>query len=240
MKEQPKTGIRDRWNKHAHALFTPFLHYFRSRRKRLFFQLINPDVKERILDVGGYHWFWIGMGCGNPVTCLNIAMPKLDESVPERYQYVVADGRALPYPDDRVELVFSNSVIEHRGSYEEQQRFASEIRRVGKSYWVQTPNRWFPVEPHLLTPFIHYLPRGIQRYLIRWFTIGGLVIRPSRERVDAFLRNVRLLTEQEMKELFPDSTIICERFLGLKKSFIAVKRHKDPGVGVHPVNCDEA
>jgi 2-polyprenyl-3-methyl-5-hydroxy-6-metoxy-1,4-benzoquinol methylase len=56
------------------------------------------------------------------------------------------------------DIVFSNSVIEHVGDAESQQQFAHEIARVGRAYWVQTPNRRFPVEPHLLTPFLHFLP----------------------------------------------------------------------------------
>lgn len=119
--------------------------------------------------------------------------------------------------------MFSNSVIEHLGHYEDQKRFAAEIRRVGKSYWVQTLNRWFPVEPHLISPLIHYLPKRIQKRLIRWFTIWGLVTRPTNEQVSGFLSEVRLLTEREIRDLFPDAKIVVNRFLGFKKSLIAVK-----------------
>lgn len=206
-----------------HALYKPFLAYFRSRRKQLFHRLMRPLPDQRILDVGGYHGFWLLMECRNPVTCLNIRIPPLSAPLPPQFSYVQGDGLNLPYGKGEYDIVFSNSVIEHLGTFENQKRFAAEIRRVGKSYWVQTPNRWFPVEPHLLTPLIHYLPKVLQKHLLRWCTVWGLVSRPTRDQVETFLAEVRLLTEGEMKELFPDARIVSERFLGFKKSFIAVK-----------------
>lgn len=82
---------------------------------------------------------------------------------PSQFSYVQGDGRNLPYTNNEFDIVFSNSVIEHVGTFEDQKRFAEEIRRVAKSYWVQTPNRHFPVETHLIAPFIHFLPRNFQK-----------------------------------------------------------------------------
>ena len=134
------------------------------------------------------------------------------------------DGRQLDYRPSAFDIVFSNSVAEHLGTWADQQRFAAEIRRVGKAYWVQTPNRWFPFDPHLLALFVHYLPKAIQQHLLRYGTIWGLVIRPTRAQVAGFLAEVRLLTEREMRALFPDAQILVERFCGLNKSFIAVRQ----------------
>jgi len=90
-------------------------------------------------------------------------------------------------------------------------------------YWIQTPARSFPIEPHLITLFIHYLPKSLQQRLIRWFTVWGWMTKPSAEKVSVFLEEVRLLTYKEMRALFPDGKIIRERFLGLTKSYIALK-----------------
>lgn len=209
-----------------HSIYGPFLYYFRSKRNRLFWQTINPEPEQSILDVGGHHGFWSGMECPNPITCLNLHIPELPDALSSQFRYIHGDGRHLPCDEAEYDIVFSNSVIEHLGHYEDQKQFAAEIRRVGKFYWVQTPNRWFPIEPHLISPLIHYLPKHIQKYLIRWFTIWGLVTRPTNEQVSGFLSEVRLLTEREMKELFPDARIVAERFLGFKKSLIAVKAGK--------------
>lgn len=123
--------------------------------------------------------------------------------------------------------MYSNSVIEHLGDLVSQQTFAKEIARVGIRYYVQTPNKRFPIEPHLLTPLIHYflpyLPRSLQRYLLRYFTLWGWITRPTVQECERFLREVRLLDEYELQLLFPDAEIRRERFLGLTKSLIAIK-----------------
>ncbi|CAN2048094.1 Class I SAM-dependent methyltransferase [Candidatus Magnetomoraceae bacterium gMMP-1] len=209
-----------------HSIYSPFIRYFRSKRHQRFVQEMNPKLSYRILDVGGYHWFWKGMKCRNAITLLNPDIPELFESLLPQFSYIQGNGRDLPFGENQYDIVFSNSVIEHLGLYEGQKRFATEVRRVGKSYWVQTPNHWFPVEPHLISPLIHYFPKRIQKRLIRWFTIWGLVTRPTKEQINDFISEVRLLTEGEMKELFPDARIVAERFLCFKKSFIAVKVNK--------------
>ena len=127
-------------------------------------------------------------------------------------------------------------MIEHVGNFDEQRKFSEEIRRVGKAYWVQTPNRWFFVEPHLMTPLIHYLSQGLQKKLLRYFTIWGLVTKPSRDQIDIFLRTTRLLTEKELKQLFPDGTFYREKFFGFTKSFVVYKT--DDRVSKPPM-CEE-
>jgi hypothetical protein len=123
-----------------------------------------------------------------------------------------------------VDVCYSNSVIEHVGSWDDQQRFAAEVRRMAPQYYVQTPNRYFFVEPHLITPFIHFLPRGIARKLMKNFTVHGLITRPSQQWRDAFLAQTRLLTVSEMRTLFPDAAIFREKFLGMTKSIIAIRK----------------
>jgi 2-polyprenyl-3-methyl-5-hydroxy-6-metoxy-1,4-benzoquinol methylase len=70
------------------------------------------------------------------------------------------------FQNDEFDIVFSNSVIEHVGSYEEQNLMASEVRRVGKRYFIQTPNLFFPIEPHFLFPFFQFLPLDYRVTLI--------------------------------------------------------------------------
>ena len=205
-----------------HSLFSPFHRYFRSKRMQLMKQTMHLDPEQMILDVGGAHRYWEGMECQNKVTCLNIRIPKLAEELPQQFKYVQADARYLPFGDFMFDIVFSNSVIEHLHHFEDQKQFAAEIKRVGKSYWVQTPNRRFPIEPHYVGLFIHYLPKRIQRHLVRWFTIWGLFVRPSKDQINSLVAEVRLMTEREMRMLFPDAQIHAERFFGLKKSFVAI------------------
>lgn len=180
---------------------------------------------DSLLDVGGYPWCWSGASLPPArITLLNTDEHAAPLARDAGFRFVGGDGCALPFAEHSFDVVFSNSVIEHVGTWERQQAFAAEARRVGRRLWVQTPAREFFIEPHLLAPFIHRLPRRWQRRLIRNFTLRGWFERPDAAAVDAFLAEVRLLTFAEMQQLFPDCTILRERFLGLTKSYIAVRR----------------
>ncbi|HEV2448400.1 MAG TPA: methyltransferase domain-containing protein, partial [Candidatus Sulfopaludibacter sp.] len=135
------------------------------------------------------------------------------------------DGRALPFRDGAFDVVFSNSVIEHVGDGESQRRFAREVARVGRGYWVQTPNRWFPVEQHLFTPLVHWLPRRWQRAIVPRCNLWCLLVRvtPDRRRfyIEHYLSDVRLLSAGEVRDLFPGASVIRERVCGWTKSLVA-------------------
>ncbi len=188
-----------------------------------FEEKLSPTANSKILDIGGTPLNWHYINKKLDVTLLNIYNTE-GISIPENFKYVKGDGTKLNYLDAEFDITFSNSVIEHLETFERQKQFAREISRVGKSFWVQTPARFFFVEPHLITPFIHYLSKKIQRRLLRNFTIWGWFHRPSQEQVDHFLTEVRLLTYNEMKTLFPDCEIMVERFLGMPKAYIAIRK----------------
>lgn len=159
------------------------------------------------------------------VTLLN--MPRTRAELSAAQQWVAADARSLPFADRSFDVVFSNSVIEHAGDADSQRRFAREVARVGRRYWVQTPNRWFPVEQHLFTPFIHWLPKSLQKVIVPRCTVWSTLTRVSAEErrffLDHYLDDVRLLTSRELHDLFPEARLIRERILGLTKSFVVVK-----------------
>jgi hypothetical protein len=94
--------------------------------------------------------------------------------------------------------------------------FASEIRRVGDRYFVQTPNRYFPIDPIYHLPFFQLLPHRLRRWLVDRFTLG-MRGRDSEELIE-------LVRPRELRALFPDAEIHRERVLGLTKSLIAVRR----------------
>lgn len=169
--------------------------------------------------MGGYEYYWSFFDRIPRVTIVNLEPP---QNPSRQIDWVVADARRLPFRDKAFDVAFSNSVIEHISAEDDRQAFAAEIVRVGRRYYVQTPSRWFPVEPHLMTPFIHYLPRGVQRKLLRNFTVWGVLVRPTPEGCDAFLRDIRLMTAGELRRLFPAGEIWRERAFGLVKSLIAV------------------
>jgi hypothetical protein len=205
-----------------HSIYRLLQPGLRRRRIQLLLDGLKPQSSTRILDVGGYAANWDGVPIDSPVTCLNLQAPTT--RLPERFTCCVGDGRYLPFANDSFDLVFSNSVIEHLTTYENQGRFAAEIRRVGKQLFVQTPNRWFFIEPHFLTIFVHFLPRPIAKRVIRFASLRAWLRNGDTINLRQLADEVRLLSFREMLALFPDCEIHRETWCGLTKSFIAIRR----------------
>jgi hypothetical protein len=203
------------------AINRPFRIFFRTRRMAKFVKLFDLKDSDRIIDIGGLEFNWNLIDIKPHILMVNVHGPIFDR---EKRKAVHGDGRALTYPDMSFDIAYSNSVIEHVGGWDQVRRFANEVRRMAPRYYVQTPNKWFFYETHMLGFFVHWLPFRIARRLMRNFTIWGLINRPSQAQCDAHLQSVNLLTERQMRELFPDADIIRERFLGMTKSLIAAKR----------------
>jgi len=197
---------------------------FRVRRMQKFLKVMQPEVETGILDVGGYAFNWGLIGERGRVTLLNLSPPPATGVRDPDFSYRQGDGTHLEYADAAYDITYSNSVIEHLSSYDQQVKFASEMRRVGRSVWCQTPAREFFIEPHYVAPFIHYLPKSWQRRLARNFSLWGLISRPSGEAVQKMVEELRLLTYAEMQALFPDCEILRERFLFMTKCYIAVRK----------------
>ncbi len=201
---------------------------FRTKRLQLLIAQFRPTAATRILDVGGYAGDWQdGPVADSSVTLLNLSFPP-GPPLELRFHCVEGDARRLPFADGSFDLAFSNSVIEHVGEFADQQRFAAEIRRVGRGVFVQTPNRWFFIEPHFITPFLHYLPRRLARPLLRVFSLRAWLRRGDNVDLRTLAKELRLLSYREVKELFPDCEIHRERWLGMTKSFILLRRVPPP------------
>lgn len=191
----------------------------RRRRFRWFRETMRLTPEDRILDVGGAGEAWTGSGLEGQVTLLNLDPAQAGGPI----RNVVGDACDMDmFGPAQFDVAFSNSVIEHVGDWRRQQRFAAEVKRVARRYWVQTPWRHFPIEPHMLFPLFQYLPPAAQRAVAtRWkyshFHRYG-------QDVLAELALLRLLTASEMRALFPDSTLRIERVLGIPKSVIAYRR----------------
>jgi hypothetical protein len=217
-REEPVTGRSGR--RRLVAFHRSVLPRFRRRRMRLLVDALRVTPSTRVLDVGGTARNWALLDAPPSVTVVN-----LDQAD------VVADGRWLPFRDACVDVVFSNSTIEHVGSLDDQRRFAAEIARVGAAYFVQTPNRYFPLEPHLLTPLVQFLPRRARLRFARNFTVWGWLTRPSPTVVADRVGRIRLLGAGDMRALFPGAQLHCERWLGVTKSLVAISG--GPGSAAH-------
>jgi len=176
----------------------------RARRHATLFGLTGATTSTRILDVG----------CG--ALGLRALAPELDVTgtdVVDRPEYpgpfVRADAtEGLPFADGEFDLAYSSSVVEHIAPAR-REAFASEVRRVARGWYVQTPARSFPIEPHALLPFAHWLPVGLRRHYWRLGAAGSW-------------EEISLLTRGELQALFPGE-IHAERLFGLAKSWIAVR-----------------
>lgn len=194
---------------------------FRRKRMLAFQQMFATSERTRILDVGGTKLNWELMPARPQVTLLNL---RVEERTEGRFHWTPGDGRQLPFADNSFDICYSNSVIEHVGGREDWEKFAKEIRRTAPAYFVQTPNYWFPVETHQVSLFLHWMPRRIERRLVRYLSLWGWATRETQENIDKWLAYNNLLTKRDMARLFPDAEIMVERLLLLPKSLIAVKR----------------
>ncbi len=100
---------------------------------------------------------------------------------------------------------------------------AVEIMRVGKRYFVQTPNYYFPFEPHFLFPLFQFLPASLKIFLVKNFNMGWYGKTRDAEKAEKLINSIKLLKRADLKKLFPQSGIYSEKLLGLTKSFIVYK-----------------
>jgi len=195
----------------------------RQKRLRLFYSLLSRLENEiHILDVGGTENFWqtaqLPDGKDIKITLLNLG--KLPTAL-LNVTSIDGDARDIQFPDSQFDVVFSNSVIEHVGDFRDQEKMAREVRRVGKRHFIQTPNKYFPIEPHFVFPLYQFLPNILQIWLLQNFNLGWMKKTPNRVNASKLIAEIRLLDRSEFKVLFPESNLFEEKFFGLTKSFIA-------------------
>ncbi len=178
----------------------------------------DPNRTLRILDVGGVEDFW--EQAGFPPNC-HFTILNLDAPAPRHDNVVTIEGDARDlsrFGDKSFDLVFSNSVIEHVGTLDDQRRMADEVRRVARDYFVQTPSFWFPVEPHAVFPIFHWLPVPVRAWLLNHFSLGHLGRRRDAADALAVVKSIRIMRESELRRLFPDGQMWQEKLFGRTKS----------------------
>ena len=199
----------------------------RARRWDMF-RVAFPAVENmRILDLGGRVETWHRA----PFKPRHVTVLNLFEAGESDADWIVlvtgdackaTDALAEANVDTSFDLVFSNSLIEHVGGHARRSELAQQVRQLAPRHWVQTPYRYFPVEPHWLFPGMQFMPAAAR---VKIATHWPLVhTRPAN--VDEARRDVlwtELVSVTEMREYFPESSILRERVLGITKSLIAVR-----------------
>ena len=199
-----------------HRLMRPFSAHARRGRMEVFAELIHAKEGMAVLDLGGTSGIWATLPIAMEITILNLpGTEHLNAVSHHRFKYVEGDAcQVTEYQDRQFDIVFSNSVIEHVGAVDRQAAFAEGVRRLGKSYWVQTPSKWFPIEAHCGMPFWWFYPGFLRKYFIeRW-----------RKKLPAWTQMVeetRVLTKADLQRYFPEATIYVETYFGIPKSYVA-------------------
>ncbi len=180
----------------------------------LFMRAFAPAPDDTILDIGvtcdrrypESNFFERLYPHKNRITCVGAEdASHLERQYPGLQFVHVEAERPLPFPTNHFKVAFSNAVIEHAGSREQQRFFLSEIRRVSERFFLATPNRWFPIEAHTGLPFLHYLPASTFRS----------VLRHTRYRFWSDERNLNLLSRKELLSLFPAGAQPTMEFVGI-------------------------
>lgn len=212
---------------------------FRTRRGRRLRQQIEAlaDGLGRdivILDVGGRPDYWANVGLGRigRIDLVNYSAEELERvaegmeaggggaAAADVFVRKVGDARNLSdYADGSIDLIHSNSVIEHVGGWDDMHAMASEMIRVGRAGWMQTPAFEFPIEPHFRAPFLHWFGDPMRARLM------ALSVKGSNRRMDMPTRrrrmeSIHLLSKGDVRLLFPDRTIETERVALLPKSYV--------------------
>jgi hypothetical protein len=214
----------------AGSLFQPDdVNLFRVRRFSYIQNIIAEILAEqeicRIVDIGGTARYW-SMG-GNldwtrvRVTLVNLTAADVNH---KGIESIVGDARQLDrFSDSAFDLAHSNSVIEHVGLWNDMASMAAEVRRLAPRYFVQTPYYWFPFDPHARLPFWQWMPEPWRYRILMKRTCGFFPQQPDVGAAVATVQSANLLDMQQFRYLFPDAKIAVERFLGMRKSLLAIR-----------------
>ncbi|MBM9503528.1 class I SAM-dependent methyltransferase [Actinacidiphila acididurans] len=183
-----------------------------------------PGIEDMtVVDLGGTADMWLRA----PLRPAHVHLVNLEPHPEGLPDWITAQNGDVTDPKvaaglGSYDLVFSNSTIEHVGGHSQRRRFAEAVTGLAPRHWVQTPYRYFPVEPHFVAPGFQFLPLAARARLVRRWPLTHSRPGSPREGMEAVV-GIELLTRVEMSYLFPDSVILPERVLGLTKSLVALR-----------------
>jgi hypothetical protein len=199
-----------------------------QRRRALRWERLRgafPEIGSMsVIDLGGTAEAWLRAPVRPAMVYIVNLEPQPEDPPAPWIRADQADACDLPahVRDGRYDLVYSNSVIEHVGGHAQRARFAEAVHKLADRHWVQTPYRYFPVEPHWLFPGFQFLPLAARAELSRRWPLVHTRSRSWDEGLRAAM-GVELLSRAEMAYYFPHSTLMSERMGGMVKSLIAMK-----------------
>lgn len=207
---------------------------FRKKRIQSLLEMVNHvlGTKDRctIADIGGTTGFWATWQDMLPmdriqIDCINIDPEHAREERTHK-NITIRKGDACDLSfikDTEYDIAFSNSVIEHVGSWKNMESMAKHFRRIAPIYFVQTPYFWFPVEPHARTLFLHWLPEPLKYRIVMVKKCGFWNKAKTVNEAMEIVQSANILDANQFQALFPDGTPRNEKILGLTKSLILVR-----------------
>ena len=198
----------------------PYQQQTRRKRSEMFSKHIRLQPGMKVLDLGGTPEIWQFVETPLDITLLNLEFdPQFTASNYKGHHnltFIQGDACDTKFPSNAFDLVFSNSVIEHVGDVQKQQAFAAQVHRLAPRYWVQTPAKWFPIEAHTGMPFWWFLPERLRTKLIaNW--------RKDLPLWSEYIAGTRLVDRASLTRMFPNSSLLTERNVGLVKSYIVCR-----------------
>jgi hypothetical protein len=194
----------------------------RAKRNAAFLARFPRFSEMRVIDLGGRPRFWRTL----PVRPAEMVLLNTEDiGAPDEPWMRSVRGDACDPPETlgHFDLAFSNSTIEHVGGHAKRQQFASAVMSLADAYWIQTPCRSFPIEPHWYFPGFQFLPTRAKSLVGRhWYP--ARINYPGRGGELETVLEVELLSIVELQYYFPDAEVLRERFAGLTKSLIATSR----------------
>ena len=116
----------------------------------------------------------------------------LKKKYPNIKDFIIGDGTNTNFKDMSFDIVHSNATLEHVGSYDNQIAFVKEAWRVSKNHvFIQTPNRFYPIDFHTNLPLIHWLPKKIHRKILAFIGLNFYSIE----------ENLNLLSEKNLIDI---------------------------------------
>lgn len=178
----------------------------------------------RVLDLGGTLDSW-RLAPTQPERLVILNQANQIHEVPHWAEVVTGDACCPPKSvlSQHFDLVYSNSVLEHLGGHYRRAQFAGVVDKIAAHHWVQTPYRYFPIEPHWIFPWFQHLPVSMQTRVAQRWPIGNFAGVAASADALADVLEIELVGRRQLEFYFPTSRILNERFFGLTKSIIAVK-----------------
>lgn len=212
-------------NKTAARLIDPdragsITHHLRQRRNEEFKHRFPNLADMRVLDLGGTAVSWRVLGL-RPASVTIVNLSRAEGPYEPWMDIVHADACTGGFGE--FDLVFSNSLMEHLGGHARRQRFADVVRESAPSWWIQTPYRYFPIEPHWIFPCFQFLPFRARLMVCQHRNTLHEPARKDKAEAAALVASVELVSATEMRAYFPASEIWYERVACLPKSIVAIQ-----------------